>query len=646
MTRVIWHAGFENRVTGLRNAAKLLLVAASLVAAVTSLSVGSSLAESPRKSPETDSAVPAEPTVGDLYALVVGVSKYKNPKVPRLEVSDRDAKAFADFLNTQDKLFSKVHLTLLLNEGATAVEVKKHLFHKLRRAGKNDTVVLFFSGHGSTPPDIPGEYFLLTHDADPQFLEATAVNMTRMRFLERLDSKRVVVIADTCHAGGFKVAGSKSVQPALSKFLQQFKESAGRVVITSCRPDEISLEKPALGNSIFTHYLIRGLKNEADFNRDGIVTLEEAYDFAYARTKDETNGVQHPQWEGRVEGAMPLSFLHPGKPSLSLVIRPVSVDVYLRDQTGSRHVGKTNEYGRLVLRDLPLDKPLFVQLKKVGWQDLILGPHTLSKDELHKRLPPVELKPRVAFLALRASLPGVNVRIGEREAGVTSEDGLLMIEKAQVGVTLKVNLRKDGFEEKTIDLVIPVSHENKVYMSSLINLDKAGRMPARSEVGPASREQKPVSRATAGRKQDAKPMMNYSRVVRNLIQRAKEGDAEAQFKLGLRFLRGEGVPRNHEEAAKWFKLAVQAGGKVAQEKPGKPGKAEAVSEPNAAEAEKSKPREAATRKEATRSGDVEFQGPIVPRDAFARERCLEECEIDKDRFYGRCLRDCAAQYPE
>src|SRR5208337_1379985 len=40
---------------------------------------------------------------GDLYALVVGVSRYRDGKVPKLELSDKDAKAFGEFLETQKR---------------------------------------------------------------------------------------------------------------------------------------------------------------------------------------------------------------------------------------------------------------------------------------------------------------------------------------------------------------------------------------------------------------------------------------------------------------------------------------------------------------------------------------------------------------
>ena len=244
---------------------------------------------------------------GELYALVVGVSRYKDPKIPQLKVADKDARDFADFLKTQTQLFRTLHVTLLQNEQATRSEVEKHLYYKLRKAGKDDTVVLFLSGHGADDPNTPGEFFFLTHDAEPDYLAATAVHMNRQWFLSKLDSRRVVLIADACHAGGFSTPGVKSLEPAFQNFMQQFKESEGKVFLTSSRPDESSMEKPGMTNSVFTYYLIQGLKGEADENQDGVVTLRELYDYVYKKTKDETKGYQRPQMEGRIVGAFPMA---------------------------------------------------------------------------------------------------------------------------------------------------------------------------------------------------------------------------------------------------------------------------------------------------------------------------------------------------
>ena len=46
--------------------------------------------------------------------------------------------------------------------------------------------------------------------------------------------------------------------------------------------------------------------------------------------------------------------------------------------------------------------------------------------------------------------------------------------------------------------------------------------------------------------------------------RAYKGDAEAQYQLGMIYLRGDGVEINHKSAAEWFKLAAEQGHMAAQ----------------------------------------------------------------------------------
>lgn len=47
-------------------------------------------------------------------------------------------------------------------------------------------------------------------------------------------------------------------------------------------------------------------------------------------------------------------------------------------------------------------------------------------------------------------------------------------------------------------------------------------------------------------------------------ERAAKGDADAQLALGMRYAEGDGVVKNHTEAAKWFALAAKQGSAEAQ----------------------------------------------------------------------------------
>lgn len=49
-----------------------------------------------------------------------------------------------------------------------------------------------------------------------------------------------------------------------------------------------------------------------------------------------------------------------------------------------------------------------------------------------------------------------------------------------------------------------------------------------------------------------------------LVQRAKSGDAEAQYDLGWVYYEGEGVIQDYKEAVKWFRLAAEQGDAPAQ----------------------------------------------------------------------------------
>ena len=47
-------------------------------------------------------------------------------------------------------------------------------------------------------------------------------------------------------------------------------------------------------------------------------------------------------------------------------------------------------------------------------------------------------------------------------------------------------------------------------------------------------------------------------------QAADQGDAEAQYNLGLMYVNGEGVPKDDAEAVRWYRLAAEQGDASAQ----------------------------------------------------------------------------------
>ena len=52
--------------------------------------------------------------------------------------------------------------------------------------------------------------------------------------------------------------------------------------------------------------------------------------------------------------------------------------------------------------------------------------------------------------------------------------------------------------------------------------------------------------------------------IKKLTQQANQGNAIAQFNLGLMYAKGQGVPQDDVQAVKWYRLAANQGNAIAQ----------------------------------------------------------------------------------
>ncbi len=276
--------------------------------------------------PKETAVAPKKPLpepVRDRWAVVIGVGRYESPEVPRLRYTVPDAEAIYETL-IKTAGFKKDHVLLLTDRSErrpTLRNVKWALGTFLARsAKKDDTVVIFFAGHGAPEVDQRGverdgfSKYLVPTDAEPDDLYSTALPMDELQTIfARLEAERVVVFLDACYSGaaGGRTFASKKTRSAHvdDLFLERVTSSKGRAIITASRPSEVSIELPDLGHGIFTYYLLQGLKGAADLNRDGIVSLQELYEYVERQVSQKSRAVggnQHPVMKGELEGVLPL----------------------------------------------------------------------------------------------------------------------------------------------------------------------------------------------------------------------------------------------------------------------------------------------------------------------------------------------------
>jgi hypothetical protein len=112
--------------------------------------------------------------------------------------------------------------------------------------------------------------------------------------LSLLDAKGVCAIIDACYSGGFNDPpydsilggfnqGQKYQHVSSDDFLRGFSEEiagSGRVVIMSTKEDEITL------TWLFAHYLMEGFQGFANIDPDGMISAEEAFEYATPRTTE------------------------------------------------------------------------------------------------------------------------------------------------------------------------------------------------------------------------------------------------------------------------------------------------------------------------------------------------------------------------
>ena len=245
----------------------------------------------------------------NIWAVVVGIDNYEN--VQHLRYASSDAQAFYDYL-VQNFNVPKDNVTLLLNQEARLDNIKSTLgTHLKRKAGKDDMVLIYFAGHGATEadtasPDGDGlEKYILPYDADLKDLFATALPMSDIaRIFSRIQSERLIFIADACYSGA-RTIGIPGMRATISEsFINRISTGKGRVIITASGANEISVEDDDLKHGVFTYYLLEGLKGKADFDRDGIITVDEAYTYVSSNVPEATGQAQHPVKKGSVEGQL------------------------------------------------------------------------------------------------------------------------------------------------------------------------------------------------------------------------------------------------------------------------------------------------------------------------------------------------------
>lgn len=236
------------------------------------------------------------------YAIVVG-SNAGGPGQANLRYAEDDARRVGQLLvelggYAPEQVDVVVHPTpdqLRAHVNALADKLNADL-----AAGRQSRVFFYYSGHArATALDLGSDELLLGE--------------LRQRLFQ-LPATLTVVVLDACQSGAFSRV--KGAQPAadFSFNSRQQLDATGVAVLASSSGSELSQESEQLRSSYFTHHLLVGLRGAGDANKDGLVTIDEAYRYAYHQTllatAETAVGGQHVSLEVDLKGhgEVPLSY--------------------------------------------------------------------------------------------------------------------------------------------------------------------------------------------------------------------------------------------------------------------------------------------------------------------------------------------------
>jgi hypothetical protein len=222
------------------------------------------------------------------HALLIGVESYLNVPELNLPNTAADACELAAILrDSRYGSYSEAQISFIDDTSATRTNILAALSKLAASTTEDDTVLLFYSGHGHYGAD--GAYYLTTSDTrltnERKVIAGSAINHQELlNALQALSARRVLLIFNACHAGAL-VPTLDIEAPFIGNSLPDQLATAllatgeGRVIITACREHQYSFVGHG-NHTIFAEALVNGLRGAAGGQR-GYISVFDLYTYLY-----------------------------------------------------------------------------------------------------------------------------------------------------------------------------------------------------------------------------------------------------------------------------------------------------------------------------------------------------------------------------
>ena len=214
------------------------------------------------------------------YIVCVGLNVNRDGVDP-LPCSRADMKGIANYYHK----YNGCKPFMLLDANATRAHIIKVLKQEFAKSTVKDEIIFAYSGHGF-------DGGVSTYNND-EVLYCSEVQQIMLN----AKARRKMMFVMSCHSGSFTKKNKDTKDNR-----RRYNKKSKVLLFLSSRPNEYSWETGFMDNSFFFHYLLEGLKGEADgaagTRKDKKVTARELFDYVAPKVSNITQGQQHPQMSG------------------------------------------------------------------------------------------------------------------------------------------------------------------------------------------------------------------------------------------------------------------------------------------------------------------------------------------------------------
>ena len=188
------------------------------------------------------------------HALLIAVQHYK--KLPHLKTPFSDVKAIGSLLQTRYGFEGRVKMLF----DPTREDITKDLVRLRSTLNANDSLLIYFAGHGRIDSDTERGYWLpVDAGTDEAYWLA---NDDIINYLKAMRARHVLLIADSCFSGSLTRDASLNGRPEGNddEWIARMLERRARTVVTSGGLEPV-LDGGAGANSVFARALLGVLQD-------------------------------------------------------------------------------------------------------------------------------------------------------------------------------------------------------------------------------------------------------------------------------------------------------------------------------------------------------------------------------------------------